>query len=98
LPDLLTRPGILTFSLLFDIAWVIGLVGGILSARLQRPVRSRGLFWLLLACSLYGVVFQTWFVRTPRDAVVEYWVVFLLGLCGNTYLLGMSLGTLVGRR
>ena len=97
MPEFLTRPGILTFSLVFDIAWIVGLVGGVVNARFQRPVMSRGRLWVLLPCSLYGVAFQTWYVRTPTDAVMQHWVVFLLGLCGTTFLLGLSLGTLLGR-
>ena len=96
MPDFVARPGVLTFSLVFDVAWIVGFVGGLVNARMGG-VYSRGRTWLILICSLYGVAFQTWMLRTPSDFALQHWIIFLLGLCGNTFLLGFSLGILFRR-
>jgi len=96
--NLLSRPGILTFSLAYDIAWVVGLVGGLVNARFLQPGYLRGRVWFLLICSLYGVAFQTWSLRMPQDFALQRWFIFMPGLCGTTLLLGMSVGMLLRRR
>jgi hypothetical protein len=93
----IARPGILTFSLALDVAWMVTIIGGFWAGRTKVTREKFGAgFWPVLALTGVAMVQRLWQLRAPPAYLRQPYLApaFILF---TTWFVGLMLGILTRR-